>query len=110
MGTPFDPTNPLHNIITDEAGNPVPQKYDPEANSGQGGMVVVSTEDVQKVQQSGSIVAVNADGSIAAENVREYRGLSTDTKPTSDVPLYSIFSEMDTANDYYWDGSRWVLM
>lgn len=56
MGTPFDPTNPLHNIITDEAGNPVPQKYDPEANSGQGGMVVVSTEDVQKVQQTGSIV------------------------------------------------------
>lgn len=64
MGTPFDPTNPLHNIITDEAGNPVPQKYDPEANSGQGGMVVVSTEDVQKVQQVGSVRKITVCPSI----------------------------------------------
>lgn len=31
------------------------------------------------------------------------RGLSTDTKPTTDVPNGSSFLEMDTGNVYMWD-------
>ena len=61
------------------------------------------------VSQNGSIVAINPDGSIAENNVPEYRGLSTDTKPTADVPLYSYFIEVDTDNIYYFDGTEWVM-
>lgn len=38
MGTPFNPD--VHSILVDSDGNPVPQKYDPEANGGAGGFVV----------------------------------------------------------------------
>ena len=31
------------------------------------------------------------------------RGLSTDTKPTNDIPNGSSFLEMDTGNVYMWD-------
>lgn len=31
------------------------------------------------------------------------RGLSTDTKPTKDIPNGSSFLEMDTGNVYMWD-------
>src|SRR5690554_4245006 len=58
MGTPYDKNNPLHALIIGPNG-PIPQKYSPEANSGQGGMVPSTVDDVQKVQQSGSIDAKN---------------------------------------------------
>ena len=35
---------------------------------------------------------------------REYRGLSTDTKPTVNVGLNSLFFELDTGKFYYWSG------
>src|SRR5690554_6092894 len=59
MGTPYDKNNPLHALIIGPNG-PIPQKYDPEANSGQGGMVPSTVDDVQKVTQTGSNVS---DGS-----------------------------------------------
>ena len=34
---------------------------------------------------------------------QQLRGLSTDTKPTTDVPNGSSFLEMDTGNVYMWD-------
>lgn len=40
-------------------------------------------------------------------NAEEYRGVSTDEKP-SGVPLYSIYFEMDTNTFYYYDGTQWV--
>lgn len=39
---------------------------------------------------------------------REYRGLSTDTKPTDNVGLNSLFLELDTGDFYYWSGSAWA--
>ena len=72
--------------------------------------VAVTENGEVKVQQYGSIVSINSDGSIASEQVREYRGLSADTKPTSNIPLYSTFIEMDTQNIYYWNGTNWQVM
>ena len=60
------------------------------------------------VSQNGSIISINPDGSIADTDVKEYRGLSTDTKPTAGVPKYSTFVEMDTNNIFYFDGTGWV--
>ena len=37
----------------------------------------------------------------------EYKGLSTDTKPTEDVGVNSLFLELDTGKFYYFDGSAW---
>lgn len=36
----------------------------------------------------------------------EYKGLSTDAKPTS-CAVNSIFLELDTGNFYYFDGEEW---
>lgn len=48
----------------------------------------------------------SADNSV----VNEYRGLSTDTKPTTDVPNGSIFIEIDTGNIYFYDSANntWI--
>jgi hypothetical protein len=41
-------------------------------------------------------------------NGADYRGLSTDVKPTDDmVELYSIYLELDTGDFYYFDGETW---
>lgn len=62
------------------------------------------------VTQKGSIVSLNSDGSIASEQVKEYRCQSTDTKiDASTVPKYSYLIEVDTDNVYYSDGSSWVM-
>lgn len=37
-----------------------------------------------------------------------YQGLSTDSKPTEDVPLNALFLELDTGDFYYYDGSTWT--
>lgn len=41
---------------------------------------------------------------------KKYIGLSTNTKPTTNVVIYSTFTEMDTLDRYYWDGTTWNLM
>ena len=38
----------------------------------------------------------------------EYRGLSSDNKPTSNVPTNSLFLELDTGLFYYFDGTQWA--
>lgn len=37
-----------------------------------------------------------------------YEGLSTDSKPTTEVGINDEFRELDTGNVYYFDGSAWV--
>lgn len=37
----------------------------------------------------------------------EYVGLSSDTKPTADVPPGSRFFERDTGLEFIWDGAAW---
>jgi hypothetical protein len=37
-----------------------------------------------------------------------YEGLSTDTKPTTNVPANTRFLETDTGNEYRWTGSAWA--
>ena len=39
----------------------------------------------------------------------EFFGVSTDEKPT-DAPVNSIFTELDTANKYYFDGETWAAI
>ena len=37
-----------------------------------------------------------------------YEGLSTDTKPTENVPMNALFLELDTGTFYYFDGTDWA--
>ena len=39
-------------------------------------------------------------------NEYDYKGLSTDTKPT-DCAVNSLFFELDTGDFYYFNGSAW---
>lgn len=41
------------------------------------------------------------------EYENQYMGMSTDQKPEN-VPVYSLFVELDTGDVYYWDGSDWA--
>ncbi len=41
---------------------------------------------------------------------KEFKGLSTDSKPTSGVPENSLFLELDTGDFYYFDGEEWNKM
>jgi hypothetical protein len=63
-----------------------------------------------EMQQTGSIVAVNSDGSLESEQPKEYRFESGSTKLTGDIPKFSTLIEMDGTNEYYYDGTQWVLM
>ena len=55
-------------------------------------------------------VSINANGTLNAEQPREYRTLSSSVKPTDNIPLFSVLIEMDDTNDYYWNSTAWVLM
>ena len=37
----------------------------------------------------------------------EFKGLSTDEKPTLNVGVNSLFFECDTGDFYYFDGEEW---
>ena len=37
-------------------------------------------------------------------------GLSSDTKPTTDVYLNTLFLELDTKTFYYFTGTAWVVV
>lgn len=37
-----------------------------------------------------------------------YEGLSTDSKPTTEVSVNDSFKELDTGDTFYYDGSSWV--
>ena len=37
----------------------------------------------------------------------QFLGLSTDQKPTDDVPVNSLFYELDTETVYYFNGTTW---
>ena len=47
-------------------------------------------------------MAVTLNGSRA-----DYGGLSSDTKP-EDVPVNTLFLELDTGDFYYFDGTAWA--
>lgn len=38
----------------------------------------------------------------------DYMGLSTDTKPTEDISVNTLFLELDTGDFYYFDGTDWA--
>lgn len=40
----------------------------------------------------------------------DWRGLSTDTKPTTNVAVNDLFLEVDTGNCYYFNGTAWALV
>ena len=44
-----------------------------------------------------------------ADPSMEYLGLSTDSKPT-DVPVNSIFLELNTGDVYYYTGTGWAKL
>ena len=70
----------------------------------------VTDDGYDIMRQTGSIVAVNSDGSLESEQPKEYRFESGSTKPTGDIPKFSTLIEMDGTNEYYYDGTQWVLM
>jgi len=37
-----------------------------------------------------------------------YEGLSTDSKPTENVAVNSLFLELDTGKFYYFNGTAWA--
>lgn len=37
-----------------------------------------------------------------------YQGLSTDNKPTENVPINSLFLELDSGDFYYFNGTEWA--
>lgn len=39
-----------------------------------------------------------------------YMGLSTDTKPSTNVAVNARFTETDTNKEYRYDGAGWVLL
>ena len=39
---------------------------------------------------------------------QEFRGLSTDSKPTAGVETNALFLELDTGDFYYFDGENWA--
>lgn len=46
---------------------------------------------------------------VSKQRVKKYIGLSTETKPTIDVPVGSEFYETDTGDLYVFSGSAWVF-
>lgn len=50
-------------------------------------------------------MAVTPEGSST-----NYKGLSTDTKPTEGVEINALFLELDTYAFYFWDGEAWQLV
>lgn len=44
---------------------------------------------------------------VTKRNLYEYKGLSTDTKPTFGIPVNALFLELDTGDFYYFDGTSW---
>ena len=49
-------------------------------------------------------VSIGTNGKVLAD--AEYKGLSTDSKPT-DCAINSLFLELDTGNFYYFTGATW---
>jgi len=39
---------------------------------------------------------------------QKFKGLSSDTKPTQNVPAISVFIETDTGNEYEYSGTSWI--
>mgnify|MGYP001409747044 CR=1 FL=1 len=56
------------------------------------------------------MVIVNKVGGQQITRETEFRGLSTDIKPITDVPNGSIFYEMDTVDVYMFDiqNQKWL--
>lgn len=99
-------------VLYDGNGNPIFTSSNPGKTSlyDSAGNELYTESNPAIVQQTGSIVSLNGDGSIASEKVKEYRCLSTDTKiDASTVPKYSYLIEVDTDNIYYSDGTNWVM-
>lgn len=48
-----------------------------------------------------------ATDSIAASSPHKFKGLSTDTKPTQNVPAMSLFIETDTGSVYEFSDTAW---
>ena len=40
-------------------------------------------------------------------SINEHVGASSDTKPTTDQPVGSRFTELDTGDVYVWNGAKW---
>ena len=40
-------------------------------------------------------------------NIHNFIGLSSDTKPTTGIPVGSTFTELDTGAKFVWEGDTW---
>ena len=54
------------------------------------------------------MITINNYSSKNGNSDFEYKGLSTDEKPTDGVGINSLFLELDTNTFYYFDGEGWT--
>lgn len=51
---------------------------------------------------------LNRVGGSEIDQSAEFRGKSTDVKPTDNLREGDVFLEYDTGEAYFWDGTQWV--
>lgn len=51
---------------------------------------------------------LNRVGASEVDKSAEFRGLSTDTKPTQGLNEGDVFLEMDTGEVAFWNGTQWI--
>lgn len=47
------------------------------------------------------------DNTNLPKTYKEFSGLSTDSKPTTNIGVNSLFYELNTKKVYYFDGTTW---
>lgn len=91
-------------LLVDANGRPIPQYFDDELGDYVRLGKPASEEALEELKAEVAALREEFDAR------KEYRGLSTDTKPTEDIPLYATFLEMDTKDVFYFDGTEWQVM
>lgn len=62
------------------------------------------------LDENGRARSVSSEQRLPVFNAPQYIGLSSDTKPTTNVITGARFLEKDTLREFMWDGSQWNLI
>jgi len=100
MATPFDPD--VHRVaLTDQNGNPLPIAFDPDANGGDGGFVVLEVDDVKEIdvkEIAGSSVFDHGEQDVASAGTSEQL-------PNNNCREATITAKKDNTGTIYIGGS-----
>jgi hypothetical protein len=113
-------------IKKDVDGKPIPQYFNPLSNQyedlqGSNGANRVMVYDINgniidlTALLSNIVTAINnlkttVDIINNKDTTKTFYGLSTDTKPTTDMIKGNKFFEINTGNVYMWNGTQWVVI